>query len=562
MTSEGIIRERVKLATDEDRKRALYWLRLVVGNFIDGQGALQPATDRKNGKYGDVTVQHWEEGRYNPIANNTQVAVEGLAFNRPDFNWKRIPSVSGRGDLAGAIRKAYYLWLFDQQNLKDTYTSWLLDLLTTGEANTGCFVRGEGVEVEWCDALQVGWDPAYKDPARRRYVTYQRPMTLGEAVKFYKPIANLENVDEKSFDKQITVTRYFDIDDNTEAALYREQFVDGPKKLSYPVLPIRVTRLSQLPSVKHSGGIVERQLGSHQLYIQLMRSFAEIALANENVVGVLSGFPNQDSENTIAGPAPNEGLRIVRSPNAGATFAWTNGPTIAKEALEVFQMVTENLNVESGVSSSKRGIPENANLATSVAYMAQQSSARDKFLESKLEEGVREDMQKLIMPIASAFEARHIPLGIPGHPELDTGQDTPINAILGSDGVLEMVPGGMAFKSEAQKLQEVMIFANVLALTASLPPGLAPRVVKMILDAKDVESPEEWVADMLQAMQAQAQAQQQLQDQQLAIETAKATKGNPAQAQALQYSPPTVALNSAMVGAEKGPARAAATPVS
>lgn len=542
MISEQTIKERFKKAVDADQRNCMNWLRLVVANFINGdQGDTVPKLAA--GEFGEVTIHHWEEGRYNPVANNTQVTMEGLTFNKPDFTWTKIPSPSGRSDIFAAARKGYYFWLWDNQDLDEQYRYKILDMLTLGEANMGCFVRGDGIEVEWCDAIRVSWDPAYKDPAKRRYVFYDKTLPQVDALRYYPELDRYVTLDDRNRERELTVTCFWDREDPTEAVLYRNDVIRLRKNQYGNQLPIRATVLGRLPGVKYAQGVVERQLGSHELLLRIHRDWRDRAVSGPPI-GVAAGFI-EDQYRALEGD--NDGQpRILRSNNPQASFKWATGPQIEATAIQVEQLVMEHLNAESGTTASKRGmIDQNLDFASQLGIQAMETRPRDRFLSQRMEEGMKDDITQLIMPIAQQFEARSLRLNIGEYP-IEFGPMQPINPLLGSDGELLFKPGGMSYRSSAQKLQESMIFANVLALAASLPPGTQERFVRMALDAAEVEDPEAWIADMQaaqaqiaeqQMMMAQMQMEAQARGENVKAQQGGASGGQPGQGSAPQAKP-------------------------
>lgn len=509
MTSENQIFARQKLAKDDRSKERAYWLRMVVANLIDGDGGSKPSKDSED-QWAPVQVNVWEEGRFNPISNNTHIAVEGLTINKPDFTWTGIPDEKGRGDLIAEVRKEYYLWLWDLLSLEEAYRMKTFDMLTCGEGSIGCFVRGDGCEVEWCDFLSLDWDPAYEEPDKRRYVFYDQALTLGEAKAYYPNIERYQQITDETFDKVIRVRKYWDKDSQTECCIYKRDIIHGPAHNRYGArLPIRATRLSSAPSVKGAIGLVERQMGSQALALRLQNHFRETALSATPQRWVAGAVTNEDALRDVEEGDTTKILRLA----AGAQMGITNGAEIQQTALEVYQMVMQNLNVESGVNEFKQGRTDtNVEFASQLGFMAQQSAPRERYLNQRIEEGMRDDLLSVIMPICAEFEGRSIRLEIAGQ-SIEFGGLAPINPILGSDGNVVMKPGGMAFKSSAQSLQETMIFANVLSLAVNLPPGLQERFVKMACDAAQVEGAEDWLSDMRAAQEQIAMQQQMAQEQ-------------------------------------------------
>lgn len=509
MTTELQVKNRLKVATDEDQRDVNYYLRLVVANVLEGDGG-DSKPRRQEGRLKDQSVRYWEEGRYSAVQTNLMVTAEKQTFNRPDFTWTDIPNPRG-GQLA-TVRKAYYMWLWDQSNMARAYWLKFLDLLTLGEANIGCFVRGDGIEVEWCDALNVFWDPSHKDPDQRRYVAYEKSLPLGIALKYYPELSRKKplQADGKNAEEEILVTCYWDRDEGTEAVLYKNEFIHGPTQSRYPqgALPIRASTLAELPSLKHMLGIVPRGLGSHELDLMLMRAFRDIALASEPVA-VATGWPNESGLKALEGDPPNEGFRILRTNSPQGKLTWLAGPEIQASSLGLKSKVEQNMNAEFGVNEFERSQTDtNIDFASQLGFLAQQSGGRSRFLALRVEEGMRDDMLRLIMPIAQAFEARDISLSLNGVP-IDFGVMDPINPLLGSDGFVVFKPGGMMYQSKAQKLQEEMIFANILQLAATMPPGLDEPFLQRVLVAAEVDAPEEWMLRYQQA-KAEMMAQQQM----------------------------------------------------
>lgn len=525
ITSQARIRERIRISCQhvKEHRHVMYWLRLLVANYIDGDGRISDGNNKED-RFDEVELAHWEEGRYNPISNNTQVTVERLMANEPALTWTSIPTASGRGELIAATRKAYYSMQWEKRNLSEHYAKKLLDLITLGEANFGCFVRGKSIYPEYMDSLNVYWDPSQKDPCQREYVSYDISITMGKAFEFYpegmkrlEPFARPEQMD-----KQIWIRCFYDRDNGTEAVIYRNEFIYGPtaNRYGHDVMPIRCDVLTQMPSVKHASGIVERQVGSHELKVRIRRYFRDTAL-KALAVGVASGNFNEDQLKKLE---TGEDLILRGSP--GSQFSWAKGAEIAATTIQVDQMTTQDIQAESGINEFQLNQSgSQVDFASQLGYLAQQGSSRDRFLSMKVEVGVKNDLLELIMPIAAKFDQDDFSLDILGQPVAfgHFGYDSygnprvPINSLLGNDGKVSMRPGGLVFKAPAQALQEDMILTQLLTLTQSAPPGMQEHLCRRILKNADVEDPERWIMAWKQAqMELAAKEEKMMQMQMMA----------------------------------------------
>jgi hypothetical protein len=84
----------------------------------------------------------------------------------------------------------------------------------------------------------------------------------------------------------------------------------------------------------------------------------------------------------------------------------------------------------------------------------------------------------------------------------------PLREQLGTDGKVMLRPGGMEYQAPAQKLQEVGVLGNVLAIAQNLPPGLQERFIRLGLVSYEVDDADGWMADMIAAFNAAAQQQE------------------------------------------------------
>lgn len=526
MTGTNAIQERIKNACNDEEKARAYYLRQIVANYIDGSGGGKPSKN-SDGRYPDVSIEVWEEGRSNFISNNTHVTIEGLTYNKPDFNWTAIPDEKGRGDLIGSIRKSYFFWLWDILSLEEAYRMKTFDMISLGEGNMGAFVRGDGVDVEWCDYMHVDWDPAYKEPEKRRYVIYEKSLPLREAIKFYPKIESLqlERIDDKTMDKLVWVKCYWDKDEQTEAVQFKRTIVKEGNNRYGKNLPIRATRLANVPGVTHSSGLVERQLGSQELRLRLRRHFRSVAVSATPMRFIAGNISDNDALQRVEEGDESAILRLSVGSQAGVT----KGAEIQRTAIELEGLLAQDMESESATNSIRHGQTDaNIDFASQLGALAQSSSTRERYMSQRIEEGIRDDIQKLIMPICSEFETREIVLNIDGQ-TIKFGGLTPINPILGSDGNLVMKPGGMAFRSSAQQLQETMILANVLQLTMGLPPGLQERATKLALQAAEVEDSEAWILDMQAGIEQMKMEQQAMMEQEAELaEKSKSSGSKPA----------------------------------
>lgn len=508
LDSQEIILERRKEHLDEQHREIVYGLRRVAADQLDitTTASIEKPT-RTDGKYADWLKNHWEEGRHNSIRVNTHLQAKALVFNEPEIKWRNCKVQDpAEDDLISKIRNAYYLNLWRSQRLADTYRLKLLDMLVSGEGNIACWKIDNGLAVEYLDSLDVTWDPSYKEPHKRRYVYVDRHMPMTDALsrfpglnKYITPPAPGKSGGEKN----CTLTLYYS--KTTYAVLYKTNFVQVPIPNPLNRIPVRVSELFRELSTKFATGMVELQIGTHKLDLRIQRALREIALRCLPV-GVLTG---QWEEDAVTDLEDAEEAVIIRSLTPSAGFSWAPAAELPATLLEVQAMVNQQMNAESGTNDFQRGQTDTkVDFASQLAYIAQQSGVLGRYAAQQHEDGIREDAA-MIMEIAAMIEEGPLTLVIDGH-QIDFDQLTPIKPLLGGDGDIILTPGGMEYKSPAQKIQEWMVLTEALGQATLLPPGIREHIMEATLKAFDVDNADEWIAEMQQAEMQQQMMQAQM----------------------------------------------------
>lgn len=499
LDSVSEILERNKTSTDNRHQEKIYDLRMISANVLDiTTSGSQNRPQRQDGRFADMDVTEWEESRHNPVTSNTAIQAKSLSFNKPDFEWRYVrPGVA-------MTRKAWYLAHYDRQGWSDMYQWVLLDAIISGEGTFFAGVRAGECFLEWGDALDVRWDTAFKEPHKRRFVFRDIHLPASEAVTRFPTLAKLIHYKpgQSGCEKTVTITQYWSR--TTRATMYKGEFLEQPSPNEYGRLPGGVVQFFRRPGIKYSEGSVEMQLGTLQMVLRLQRYFRETTLRAGAPVGVAAGFPD---ESAIDQAQSGEEAVILRSPSNRASFKWETPGEVSQTSMKLYEMLMQALNAESGVNDFQKSQTDvNVDFASQLTFLAQQSGVQAKHTAQQFEAGVVDSI-KLFMEIGATF-AGPIDLYIEGT-AFEFGPEMPINPLLGSDGEIVMKPGGMQYKSPAQKLQETMILAGALKEAITMPQGIAERFLKMVLDAAEVDDTDSWVDGFVQAQQQQLALQQQ-----------------------------------------------------
>lgn len=517
LDTTGMILDRLAMHFEKDQKDINYNLRLVTANVLDldGDGFAAIKTEAERG---DVLKRGWEEGRHNPITTNTHVQAKSLTINEPDLRWSKC--LGKNPSVTALVRREYYLKCYREQFWQEMNLAKILDMLITGEATVQAGVRDSKCFMEYADALLVSWDTAYKEPHLKRFVFRDRPMTISEAVQRYPAITTMVpplGKDGRGGEKTIKITFYFS--KTTMAILYGTQFLVQPQRNPYPGIPLRQTTLFREPSVKHATGMVEKQIGTAQLHMRIRRAMSQIALRG-NPVGLARGeFAKGDLDRIESGA---EG--VIARALGQASFEWTKGAEMPAAFLELDEMLQQALTAESGVNDFQNGRTDTkVDFASQLALIAQQSGAIGQYTATRFEYGVGEDA-RLFMGVAEMYEKGPVRLNVQGT-EVDFDEMMPINAQLGMDGDIEVRP--LIHKAPAQKLQETMIFIEVINLVAGSPPGLARILIDQACTAFEVDNKDDYLSAYDTALQQQAAAAAQDRAVQLATAQGPAKAGAP-----------------------------------
>lgn len=498
-TSAQIL-ERCKKHDDNDYKQIVYGLRLTVANVLgfDSTANLQRGQD---GRFPDVVNKTWEEGRHNSITANTHIQVKSLVFAEPEIKWSEC--IGQNPEITSEIRTAYYLSEWRKQNWAYLYQQKLLDILVSGSGYTHLGVRDGKPFMEWADSLDVIEDNSFREEHKKRFRCVDKHLPLVEALRLYPQIekqAQKMQPNGAGGEQIVTIRCYYS--KTTTAVLFKNQIVDGPKPTMYPNIPVRKASLIHNLSAKFASGMVEGQIGTHRLDLRLQRYFRETVLRGTPVALAVGRFDEHeldDVRDSVEGA-------MLRSLDKDADFRYTQGAEIQKGALELDEMVKQAQNAESGVNDFQRNQTDTkVDFASQLAYIAQQSGVQGQFTAQAHEEGIKDDA-RAYLELAAKFEDGPVTLSVDGHSQ-KFDQFFPIGAQLGSDGEVDLKP--TAYKSPAQKLQEVMILGQVLNIGNTLPPGMQDWYWEECLEAFNVDEKDKVMADMQQARAEMMQQQQE-----------------------------------------------------
>ncbi len=504
LDSKADILERKKGSVDEKHRQKVWALRLVASNVLDITTSGSYATPRKTeGLYQDLENVDIEEARHNPVSANTDIQAQSLTFSAPDVTWKFVkPGTS-------MTRRAWYLHLYHLQHHAEMFQWFLLDGLIAGCGNVVGGVRNGMPFLEWADDLDVRWDQMFKESHRKRYVYYDKHLPTSEAVAAYPSLGKELNWQpgRPGGEKPVTVTCYWS--KTTSAVLYKDKFIVEPEPNKYKRIPMVRWRLFQKPSMKNATGSVENQLGTLQIILRLQRAIREIALKAGSQVGVVSGMP----QTNVDAIRSSEDTVILQGPT-GAKFEWAEAGD-SQHLMVPYEKFEQNLAAESGVDPFMLSQTDvKVDFASQLSFMAGKSGVRGKHTAQRFEEGVK-DAITLLMDIGALF-APPMKLYVQNteidYEEMGMVADgrNALQSLLGSDGEIMFKPGGMQYRSPAEKLQEVMVFGQVLTIAMGLPPALQSQFVQMSADAFEVDNPDDWGKAMQEAiMQQQMMAQQQ-----------------------------------------------------
>lgn len=511
LTPAKVILERKAAWADNDHKDNVYQLRLIAANFLDiGVGG---AGHQVGKAHEDVEVRDFEEGSHNPVTTNTQIQAKSLAFNAPDFTYRYLrPGIA-------EPRRAWYGKRFKEQNHGAMYRMFLLESVIGGAANLAGGVRGGMPFLETADDLLVTWDPMHNEMHRKRGVFRDKHMTAGEAIRTFPALEGKVKIghDGAGSEKPVTVTCYWDKGDYngtpTYAVIYNNSIVQGPEPSKYgDRLPmVRMEHFRQ-PSVKHATGPVTEQIGSMILAMRLQRGWREVALRAGSPALKVVGKVQQGNVDKIAAGEEGQVLVLDEKGDAG----WMQPGEISESSLNLYNRIEQNLAAESGVNQFMQGRTDtNVDFASQLSFLAAQGGTLAKYCGQQLDEGVL-DAIDLLMHIGSQF-APDEELYVGGE-LMEFGPMFPLRILLGTDGEMMLKPGGMEYRPPAQKLQEVAVLGNVLALARSLPPGLGERFVKLGLTSFEIEDADDWENDMRAAMAEQLQQETAIQMAQAGVE--------------------------------------------
>jgi hypothetical protein len=519
--SKDTILSRKKWHMDTKHREKTYTLRLIAGNFLDltTGGATNLPGIQPDGTWPDVEVFDWENGRHNPISTATQINAKSITFNAPDLSWDGIPS--DHADTISLIRKEWFLHYYEKLDLKWAYEQIVLDAIISGEATLLAGVRDNDVFLEYCDAKYVTWDPVYKETYRKRFVWIDKCLPLSDAIKQYPKLEKLfPAVQSSQLESTVVITCYFSA--TTRAVLYGSEFIADPAPNPYGRIPACRMALFQMPGFIHPQGMVENQIGTYLLDVQLQRYFREVALRGASPVGVAKGNIEEGSLDEIMS---GEECAIVRFSENG-DFNWRPGAEISQTALKVWEEVQQLGNSESGINAFQQNRTDvKVDFASQLNYLAAQSGIQSNSTVRQLEDTIK-DSVNLLMDVGSKF-APSISLSI-GDTIIKFDSDTdPISSQLGSDGKLILKPNSTEFKSAAQKLQEVAMFGNVIAQASALPPGIQLQFIKQAIDSYELEDKDAWI-EAIKKGQEQAAQMAQMQAQQVNPSPAPGPQGPPA----------------------------------
>lgn len=499
--SKDTILARKRVHDDDDRREKIMDLRMIAANYLDitSQNTMSRPIG-KSGKFSEVDIRNWEEGRHNSIMVATQIQGKGLTFNAPDIDYRGIPAKDPV--TVSLVRRAWFLEQYERQNMQHSFMWMALDAMISGEGGMCAGVRDGEPFLEWADAIHTTWDQAYRETHRKRFVFKDVAMPLGEAMHLYPSLEKeFHRPNAAKLEEQVVITFYYS--KTTRAVLYKKTFIQGPDQSPYGRIANSRMLLFQQPGVKYPGGMVESQIGTEQLKLRLQRTFREIALRGGSPVGVAHGSIAQGSIDDIAS---GEECTILQFDSPQGTFEWAKGAEITASQIQLYQMLEQMGNSESGVNAFQQNRTDiKVDFATQLQYMAAQSGVQGKFAAQQLELAIKDSID-CFMDVGARF-AKSEPLRV-GDSLIEFSPDMPINPLLGSDGKLSLKANATEFKSAAQKLQEAALFGNVITMAGQMPSGLQVPFVKLAAESFEIENPETWVEGMLQAQEEQKAMEQ------------------------------------------------------
>ena len=333
-------------------------------------------------------------------------------------------------------------------------------------------------------------------------------MPLGDAMQLYPALEKeFPRPTAAKLEEGVVLTFYYSA--TTRAVIYKKTFVQGPEQSPYGKVPQSRMMLFHQPGMKSPMGTVELQIGTASLALRLQRAMREIALRAGSPVGVVRG---ELAEGSVDDIESGEEAVVLRFHGDG-DFNWRDGADITPGLIQMHQMLEQQGNAESGVNSFQQNRTDvKVDFATQLQYMAAQSGVQSKFVAQQLELAIKDSID-VYMDVAARY-ARSRPLRI-GDALIPFGPDLPVNALLGSDGKLNLKANATEYKSAAQKLQEAALFGNVVTMATGMPQGLQTPFVKLAAESFEVENPDQWEEAMAmeqeKQMMLQAQAAQQQQ---------------------------------------------------
>lgn len=518
MDKKDTILARTKYHKDTKHREKNYTLRLIAGNYLDitqyGQSSV--AGVQPDGTWPDVEVFDWEKGRHNPISTATQIQAKSMTFTAPDVAWIDIPA--SNPELVSTIRREWFLHQYEALDLQWAYRQVALDLIITGEATLLAGVKDDSIFLEYADAKYITWDPVYKENYRKRFVFIDKCLPLSDALHYYPKLKeHFPQAMVSQLETTIILTCYYSKD--TVAVLYGSEFIDGPKPNPYGKIPATRVSLIHMPGFAHPIGMVENQIGTYMLDVQLQRYFREVALRGASPIGVARGNIEEGSLDDIQS---GEECALIRFTENG-DFNWRPGAEITNTSIQLWEQVQQLGNSESGVNAFQQNRTDvKVDFATQLNYMAAQSGIQSQDTVQQLEIGIKDSIN-LLMDIGAKY-APSISLRV-GETLINFDPATPISSLLGSDGKIVLKPNSTQFKSQAQKLQEVAMFGQVLTQMSQMSEPMQIPFVQQVLDAAEIENPDVWTQAIKQAQEQQA-AQLAIQQQQAMMQANKAVPTN------------------------------------
>ena len=503
LESQEEILERLKAHNDTEWKDMVFGLRLVAANYLDISGGPIRKPVLTDGRFVPVLKRGWEEGRHNPAQINTQLQVKSLAFQRPELRWENCKGANP--EITAEVRRGYYDHLWDELGLMRMYQAKLLDLIICGEGTFQAGVRNGGVFGEYADSLDVTWDRSDSLGIDRRFFFRDRHMPISKAMLEYPELEKLEawRPGQKGSERIVTITFY--CSKSTRAILYKGKFLVAPHANPFGMIPARMSVLFQELSVRHATGQLETQLGPGKLFMRMMRKIRDVTLRGAPI-GIAYGLEDRDVDAIVAG---REGT-VVKAKQANGSFAWTAGPEISKTDVELVNLLQQHLGEASGVNDFMRGRTDTkVDFATQLSLLASQSGITGQYAAGVFEEGLKQDAE-LLMIVGERFQNPDIEITVGGKTQQFDAL-VPINPLLGDDGDIYLKPGGTAYRSPMQKLQETAMLANVLGMAKQLPAGIVPRFLELALTSFEIDDKDAWLDAYAQAEQQQMMMQQMAQ---------------------------------------------------